>query len=77
MSKVAIAFDRLQVQRRGRRLADLTDRELKMWLDACERMELWVRFAKARRTWKRSRVAALEEQAKRRERSARISSPAT
>jgi hypothetical protein len=70
-------LSREQEALRGRRITDLTDRELELWLDACERMEHWVRFAKARRTWKRSREAALEEQTKRRERSARIKSPAT
>jgi hypothetical protein len=70
-------LSREQEALRGRRLVDLTDRELELWLDACERMEHWVRFAKARRTWKRSRDAALQEQAKRRERNVRINSPAT
>jgi hypothetical protein len=70
-------LSREQEALRGRRLADLTDRQLEIWLDACQRMEHWVAFAKARRTWKRSREAALEELAKRRARQSRIASPAT
>lgn len=62
---------------RGKRLADLSDRQLELWLDACDRMEHWVQFSKARRTWTRSRQAALEEQAKRRARSAGMKPPAT
>jgi hypothetical protein len=70
-------LSREQEALRGKRLADLSDCQLELWLDACDRMEHWVQFAKARRTWKRSRQVALEEQAKRRARNAHIKPPAT
>lgn len=34
---------------RGRKLCDMSVERLKDWIDACDKMELWVGYAKARR----------------------------
>jgi hypothetical protein len=60
---------------RGRKIKDMSDDQLRLWIDACDRMEHWVGFAKARRTWKRSRSAAAEELASRTQRRTRRASP--
>jgi hypothetical protein len=50
---------------RGRKRADMTTAQLHEWIDACNKMEAWVKPAKARRTWKLAREDALTEIAKR------------
>jgi hypothetical protein len=54
---------------------DLTDAQLQLWLDACDKMMRWVKPAKARRTWKAGRERAEAEIAKRKERAARLRDP--
>ncbi len=39
--------------------------ELKSWINACDRMEKWVKFNKARRSWTESREEAIIELEKR------------
>ena len=62
---------RQQESLRGRRVEDLTDEQLLIWLDACDKMMRWVKPAKARRTWKAGRERAEAEIATRQERAAR------
>jgi len=50
-----------QQRLRGRKIADMTDDQLRDWIDACTRMEKWVKPAKARRSWKQSGQEAMEE----------------
>jgi hypothetical protein len=46
---------------RGRQIADMTEQQLRLWIDACDRMEVWSHTpAKARRGWKRSREVAAD-----------------
>jgi hypothetical protein len=46
---------------RGRKRSDMTEAELHDWIDACDKMEQWVKPAKARRTWKAARADAVAE----------------
>lgn len=62
---------------RGRAIKDMSDDQLRLWIDACERMERWVAFAKARRMWKRSHQAAVEEMALREDRRAKRTAAAS
>ena len=57
---------------RGRKLADLTDEQLLDWIDACNKMERWVKVNKARRTWVRSRDDAEAELIRRKERQSQV-----
>jgi len=50
---------------RGRKRVDMSDSQLLEWIDACNRMEPWVKFAKARRTWAAARADAEAEIARR------------
>ena len=50
----------------GKNVRDMNFDELQIWIHACERMEIWVKFNKARRSWKESREAAIEELDRRR-----------
>lgn len=50
---------------RGRRVEDMTDAQLRLWIDACYKMMVWVRPAKARRSWKTERERGEVEIAKR------------
>ncbi len=43
---------------RGRKRSDMTAAQLRDWIDACNKMEAWVKPAKARRTWKKAREDA-------------------
>jgi hypothetical protein len=44
---------------RGRKINDMTDGQLRQWIDACDRMEKWKHTpAKARRGWKASGARA-------------------
>jgi hypothetical protein len=45
---------------RGKRVADMNEDELRDWIDACNKMENWVKHKKARRSWTASREAAEE-----------------
>ena len=49
---MAEALTRSQQALRGKRIADMTEMQLHDWLSACEKMELHVKPAKARRAWK-------------------------
>jgi hypothetical protein len=49
---------RSQQSLRGKNVRDMTAEELHDWLDACEKMEIRVKPAKARRSWKSSGAAA-------------------
>lgn len=46
---------------RGRKIVDMTDNQLRDWIDACEKMEIWVGHAKARRGWRVSGIEAEDE----------------
>ena len=50
-----------QQQLRGRKLVDMSDEQLKDWIDACGKMERWVSAAKARRSWRLSGIEAEDE----------------
>jgi hypothetical protein len=50
-----------QEKLRGERVVDMTNEQLVDWIDACNKMEQWIKAAKARRSWKRGRQEALEE----------------
>ena len=50
-----------QQQLRGRKLADMTDEQLRDWIDACGKMEHWLSAAKARRGWRLSGIEAEDE----------------
>jgi hypothetical protein len=39
----------------------MTDEQLHDWIDACAKMGLWVKAAKARRSWKKSEQDAVTE----------------
>jgi hypothetical protein len=57
---VAEPLTRSQHALRGKKVSDMTDAQLRDWLDACAKMELHVKPPKARRSWK---SAALEAEA--------------
>jgi hypothetical protein len=57
---VADPLTKSQQALRGKKVADMTDAQLRDRLDACAKMELHVKPAKARRSWK---SAAREAQA--------------
>lgn len=46
---------------RGRDLRDLSLDQLRNWIDACEKMEHWVKYKKARSGWKQSHEQATAE----------------
>ena len=46
---------------RGRKIVNMTDDQLRDWIQACEKMENWVRHAKARRGWRLSGIEAGDE----------------
>lgn len=51
---------------RGKKITDMTLHELRIWIEACNRMEKWITGAnKARRSWASSGVEAEEELRKR------------
>jgi hypothetical protein len=50
---------------RGRDVSDMSIEQLREWIDACTKMELWVKPAKARRSWKLGRECAIAELEKR------------
>ncbi len=50
---------------RGKRVPDMTDAQLRDWLEACAKMELHVKPAKARRSWRSSAQEAEAELQKR------------
>jgi hypothetical protein len=41
-----------QQKLRGRKVTDMNIDQLIDWISACDKMELWVKPAKARRSWK-------------------------
>jgi hypothetical protein len=43
----------------------MTVDELRDWINACDKMETWTKFAKARRSWKLARESAFDELARR------------
>ena len=50
-----------QQRLRGRKIVDMTDDQLRDWIDACDEMEAWVGAAKARRSWRASGIDAQAE----------------
>jgi ribosomal protein L13E len=47
---------------RGRKVGDMTERQLRDWIDACEHMEQWTHAQrKARRDWRAGRAEAVAE----------------
>lgn len=43
---------------RGKKVIDMTNEELEIWINACDKMENWVKHNKARRSWTTSRDEA-------------------
>jgi hypothetical protein len=39
----------------------MTVAQLRDWIDACNKMEIWTKYAKSRRGWKKGREAAQAE----------------
>ncbi|WP_430401209.1 hypothetical protein [Flavobacterium sp.] len=54
-----------QEQLRGKKVNDMTNQELEIWVQACDKMENWVDVNKARRSWTKSRDEAESELEKR------------
>ena len=55
-------LSRSQHRLRGRDVRDMSDAQLRDWIDACTKMEEWPRIdGKARRGWKESRLSAEAE----------------
>ena len=50
-----------QQQLRGRKIVDMSDEQLRDWIDACDRMERWVSASKARRSWRIGGIEAENE----------------
>lgn len=50
-----------QQRLRGRMLAELSDEQIRDWIDACHKMENWVKASKARRGWRLSGIEAGNE----------------
>ena len=73
VNRLGQPLTREQEELRGRDVRELDEAQLRVWLDACERMEHWVKAAKARRSWKtaaretRAELARREARAQRRE----------
>jgi len=52
---------------RGRKVTDMTARQLLDWIDACSRMEKWTHMAKkGRKEWRQARAEAVAELQRRR-----------
>lgn len=64
---MAEPLTRSQQQLRGRKISDMTDEQLRDWIDACDKMETWVVAAKARRGWRESGIDAQAELERRNE----------
>jgi len=62
------SLSRSQQALRGKKTGDMTDAELRDWIDACDKMEVSVKPAKARRSWKSSGAKARVELQEREER---------
>ncbi|MEM9679571.1 MAG: hypothetical protein AAF901_04540 [Bacteroidota bacterium] len=56
-----------QEKLRGKKVQDMTTDELRIWISACDKMENWVKYNKARRSWTESRDQAIEELERRNE----------
>ncbi len=54
-----------QVELRGRSLGEMTVEQLFDWLDACSKMERWIKPPKARREWHQGRIETLRELSRR------------
>jgi len=54
-----------QEKLRGKKVIDMTDDELRSWINACDRMESQIKYNKARRSWTQSREEAEDELIKR------------
>ncbi len=50
-----------QEKLRGKKIVDMTNAELHSWINACDRMETYVKGNKARRSWTKSRDEAENE----------------
>jgi hypothetical protein len=53
---------------RGRKPSDMSEAQLHEWIDACDKMEAWVKPPKARRMWKQAGEEAEAELASRAQR---------
>ena len=62
----AADLSRSQQSLRGKKARDMTEDELRDWIEACDKMEVQVKPAKARRGWKSSGAAARAELERRR-----------
>jgi hypothetical protein len=54
-----------QEKLRGKKVSDMTILEITTWIEACDKMENWVKGNKARRSWTQSRDEAENELIKR------------
>lgn len=52
---------KIQQALRGRDLHDLSLDQLRDWIDACEKMEHWVKYNKARKEWRQSHEQTVAE----------------
>jgi hypothetical protein len=71
MNRLGQPLTREQDALRGRDVREFSDAELRLWLDACDHMERWVKSAKARRTWKAGAARANAELSRRAEKARR------
>jgi len=58
---MADPLSKSQTRLRGRKVRDMTDEQLLDWIDACTKMEMFVKPNKARRSWKQGRADAQAE----------------
>jgi uncharacterized protein with von Willebrand factor type A (vWA) domain len=56
-----------QEKLRGKKVQDMNSDELRIWISACDKMQNWVKYNKARRSWTESREQAIGELEKRNE----------
>jgi len=54
-----------QTELKGQNLRDMTVEQLFDWLDACSKMERWIKPQKARREWHQGRIETLKELSRR------------
>lgn len=50
-----------QEKLRGKNVRDMNSSQLRVWINACDKMENWVKYNKARRSWTQSREQAIVE----------------
>jgi hypothetical protein len=62
MDEPDFPISRDQLALRGISVKDMSEKQLRAWIDACRRMELWPdMLRKGRRAWKRDHADAVAE----------------